>query len=99
MKSAALFLFTVVSFFAVTNSGCQKENDNLMEPSTNAKSIAKAGTVAPGAVYTLSNASSGNSVLIFNRGANGELTSGATLATGGLGTGGGLGSQGALVLS
>ncbi|MBI3365077.1 MAG: beta-propeller fold lactonase family protein [Ignavibacteriae bacterium] len=95
----AAFLFTVVSFIAVISGGCQKESDNLIEPATRAKSIAKAGTTAPSAAYTLSNASSGNSVLAFTRGADGSLTSAGTFATGGLGTGGGLGSQGALVLS
>jgi len=52
---------------------------------------------ARGAVYTLSNAVAGNSVLSFMRDADGNLTSGASYATGGTGTGGGLGNQGAIV--
>jgi 6-phosphogluconolactonase (cycloisomerase 2 family) len=52
-----------------------------------------------GAVYTMSNSASGNSVLAFNRAADGSLTPGGTFSTTGLGTGTGLGSQGAVVLS
>jgi 6-phosphogluconolactonase len=52
-----------------------------------------------GAVYTLSNSTSGNAVLAYARAADGSLTFQASYPTGGLGTGGGLGSQGALVLS
>ena len=49
-----------------------------------------------GAVYTLSNAAAGNSVLVFARGHDGTLTPAGSYPTGGLGTGSGLGSQGAL---
>jgi 6-phosphogluconolactonase len=51
-----------------------------------------------GTVYTLTNAPSGNAVTIFDRGRDGSLTPDGAVATGGLGTGAGLGSQGALVL-
>jgi 6-phosphogluconolactonase len=49
-----------------------------------------------GAVYVLSNQSSGNAVLVFSRAQDGTLASAGTFPTGGLGTGAGLGSQGAL---
>ena len=52
-----------------------------------------------GAVFTLSNASAGNEVLAFDRRADGLLRFAGRVATGGQGTGAGLGSQGALVLS
>ena len=52
-----------------------------------------------GAVYTMTNATTGNSVLLFNRAADGTLTAAGSFATGGSGTGRGLGNQGALVLS
>lgn len=52
-----------------------------------------------GTVYTLSNSPAGNAVLVFNRGANGQLQQAASVPTGGRGTGGGLGNQGAVVLS
>jgi 6-phosphogluconolactonase len=51
-----------------------------------------------GAVYTMSNAADGNSVLVFNRRINGHLAPAGAFATGGLGTGGGLGKQSAVVL-
>ncbi len=53
---------------------------------------------APGAVYTLSNASSGNAVLAFSRAANGQLSPAGMFPTGGLGSGKGLGNQGALAI-
>jgi hypothetical protein len=52
-----------------------------------------------GAVYTLTNSPGGNSVLVFDRASDGTLTPAGTVPTGGLGTGAGLGSQNALVLS
>jgi 6-phosphogluconolactonase len=52
-----------------------------------------------GAVYTLTNEKAGNAVAIFERRSDGTLTSRGRVATGGTGTGGGLGSQGALALS
>jgi 6-phosphogluconolactonase len=51
------------------------------------------------AVYTITNAATGNSVAAFSRGADGALRSQATYATGGNGTGSNLGSQGAVALS
>lgn len=49
-----------------------------------------------GVVYAEGNAASGNTVLAFERGADGRLTPAGSYATGGLGTGAGLGSQGAI---
>src|SRR4051794_2025268 len=51
------------------------------------------------AVYVLTNAAAGNAVAIFERQSDGTLRAAGTVATGGRGTGAGLGSQGALVLS
>jgi 6-phosphogluconolactonase (cycloisomerase 2 family) len=51
-----------------------------------------------GAVYVMSNATSGNSILIFDRFATGDLVAAGEVSTGGLGTGGSLGNQNALVL-
>jgi 6-phosphogluconolactonase (cycloisomerase 2 family) len=52
-----------------------------------------------GAIYTLTNALAGNEVLEFRRGVDGDLTPAGAVASGGSGTGAGLGSQGALALS
>ena len=54
---------------------------------------------APGAVYTLTNSAAGNAVVAFSRAADGTLSAQGTFATGGSGTGSGLGSQGAVVLT
>jgi 6-phosphogluconolactonase len=56
----------------------------------------------PGAVYVMTNASSGNAIMAFRRAANGTLTAAGTYSTGGLGFGTGadpLGSQGSLILT
>ena len=53
----------------------------------------------PGAIYTLSNAVSGNQVLEYRRAADGTLTYSGTVASGGAGTGANLASQGSVVLS
>lgn len=53
----------------------------------------------PRAVYTMSNGSAGNAVLIFDRLADGRLVRAGAASTGGTGTGAGLGNQGGLVLS
>lgn len=54
---------------------------------------------SPGAVYTQTNAVAGNSIVMFARSADGTLGSPANFATGGVGTGAGLGSQGAVIVS
>lgn len=51
-----------------------------------------------GTVYVADNSAAGNSVLRFVRNADGTLVPGGSFATGGLGTGAGLGNQGGLVL-
>lgn len=58
-----------------------------------------AGPNTPGAVYTMTNSEMGNSILVFDRTVDGMLGEAVSYATGGTGTGGGLGNQGALVLS
>jgi 6-phosphogluconolactonase len=52
-----------------------------------------------GHVYTQNNSPAGNAVLAFNRDRDGRLTPAGSVATGGTGTGAGLGSQGAVTLS
>ena len=52
-----------------------------------------------GAVYTQTNAPTGNAVHRFDRGPDGSLTPVATYRTGGIGTGSALQSQGAIALS
>jgi DNA-binding beta-propeller fold protein YncE len=70
--------------------------------------VAAAGLAAPAgapaaghaaAVFTETNAAGGNRVVIFARAADGHLTRAGSVATGGRGSGAGLGSQGAVALS
>lgn len=61
--------------------------------------VAAAPANAIGAVYTLTNAASGNEVLAYSRSADGSISFQAAYATDGLGTGAGLGSQSAIVLT
>ncbi|MCB9899268.1 MAG: beta-propeller fold lactonase family protein [Planctomycetes bacterium] len=58
-----------------------------------------AAAQAPGAVYASTNAVAGNEVAVFTRAPDGTLTFDEFVATGGLGSGAGLGNQGGLVLS
>lgn len=53
---------------------------------------------AAGAVYSLSNTSTDNQVLVFNRTPDGALSPAVAFSTGGTGTGKGLGNQGALAI-
>src|SRR5437773_776422 len=51
-------------------------------------------------LYTMDNATGANHVLVFHQHRNGQITSAGTVATGGAGAGGGgLSSQGSIVLS
>jgi 6-phosphogluconolactonase (cycloisomerase 2 family) len=57
------------------------------------------GDHSAGKVYTLTNSAAGNAVAVFDRAKDGTLTPDGTFLTGGTGTGGNLGSQGAVILS
>jgi len=63
-----------------------------------AASLSRGGSNV-GAVFTESNSAAGNAVLAFSRSADGSLSPAGSFATNGNGTGAGLGSQGAVVLS
>ena len=52
-----------------------------------------------GAAYTISNAASGNALVVYDRAADGSLAPAGSVSAGGLGTGGGLASQGAVTLT
>jgi 6-phosphogluconolactonase len=60
---------------------------------------AMAASDAPGAVYVLTNSPAGNAVLVYGRGGDGSLTPAGSFATGGAGSGAGLGSQNAVIVS
>ena len=52
-----------------------------------------------GAVFALTNSPTGNAVVVFNRAEDGSLTPAGSYPTGGVGTGAGLGSQDAVIVS
>jgi 6-phosphogluconolactonase (cycloisomerase 2 family) len=56
-------------------------------------------SLSAGALYTMDNSATGNHVLAYWRAADGALTPAGAFETGGLGSGSGLGNQGAVVLS
>jgi 6-phosphogluconolactonase (cycloisomerase 2 family) len=58
-----------------------------------------AGKAHHGYVYTLTNSATGNAVAMFARADDGTLAPAGTVATGGLGTGANLGSQGSIIAS
>ena len=60
---------------------------------------AAAGPSRGAAVYTQSNAVAGNAIVAYDRAKDGSLTPAGSFATGGTGTGSGLGNQGAVVLA
>lgn len=60
---------------------------------------ARSAKAQSGAVFSSTNSAVANSVVMFKRGGNGSLTPYAQFLTGGVGTGSGLGSAGAVILS
>jgi 6-phosphogluconolactonase (cycloisomerase 2 family) len=52
-----------------------------------------------GHVYAISNGAAGNQLLVFDRGRDGSLVADGAVATGGTGTGAGLGTQGAVAVA
>jgi hypothetical protein len=68
----------------------------LTAPSLAGFAVADEGN---GAVYTMTNAPSGNAVVAFRRHRDGSLTPAGTFPTGGAGSGAGLGSGHAVVVS
>lgn len=89
------YLIVLTSLLAA----CSEDSVSPTGPTPGAASRAVANSAAPGAVFTQTNATSGNSVLVFARAADGTLAASGSVATGGAGTGAGLGSQGSVTLS
>ena len=95
-----------IFFICLMFAACQKDdrfvpatNDPAKESETDAVAARGGHNSKRGHVYTLSNQADGNKVLVYRRATNGELTFDNGYSTGGNGTGGGLGNQGALILA
>jgi 6-phosphogluconolactonase len=87
-----------MSFILVGALGVACAAPSAEDPSTeSSEADLIAGRV--GAVYTLSNDVASNEVIVFRRAADGSLQRAASYATSGKGSGDGLGSQGAIILS
>ncbi|MEP7324859.1 MAG: beta-propeller fold lactonase family protein [Gemmatimonadota bacterium] len=80
-------------FLALLAAAC---SDGPTDPSSPSPDFSKAQRSF--SLYSLSNATGGNAVLRFTSRANGTLEAAGSFATGGTGTGAGLGNQGALAL-
>ncbi|MDZ4865627.1 MAG: beta-propeller fold lactonase family protein [Gemmatimonadota bacterium] len=87
---------TLLAALAGLSVACSSTEQSSTPLSVDASAAAQ-GT--PGAVAIASNATTGNAVLVFARRASGSLEGPASYATGGTGTGAGLGNQGAVTLS
>jgi hypothetical protein len=81
---------------AVAVAACSMDQDSSRSFPLSPSLDRSSNTV--GQVYSMSNATTGNAVLAFNRSADGSLSYSASYSTGGLGTGGGLGNQGGIQL-
>jgi 6-phosphogluconolactonase (cycloisomerase 2 family) len=96
-------LMAVGTLALVAIAACSQDNNGTGPAADRAVQIAASAAAmpadAPGAVYALVNQASGNAVAVFNRAADGSLAWQGSVATGGSGTGSGLGSQGAIALS
>ena len=64
-----------------------------------AGSATAGGPDSVGAAYTISNAAGGNELVVYSRSADGSLAAAGSVSAGGLGTGSGLASQGAVTLT
>ena len=91
--------FMLIAALSILLASCQKEIDrqNSSVSSSVLESNEKIGN--EGMVYTLSNQVSENKVLAYSRDASGHLTFLKAYSTGEKGTGAGLGSQEAVILS
>jgi 6-phosphogluconolactonase (cycloisomerase 2 family) len=75
-------------------------SDNATDPDPGDPPQLRAAEAAePGAVFIMTNATSGNDVMAFPRAPDGSLGSPRSFATGGLGSGGGLGNQGSVMFA
>lgn len=98
-------LATVVGFIVVSSSiGCDQgmevehELDAAGDDEVGERSGTFAVTNAPLSLFVMGNAADGNEVLAYRRGAGGRPVLAGSYPTGGQGAGGGLGSQGSVIL-
>lgn len=93
LRSTAIFALLIAAACGESNL----QGESKQEDFTSAEAELISGRV--GAVYTMSNDAISNEVIVFRRAADGSLQRAASHPTTGRGSGDGLGSQGALILS
>jgi len=87
------------SVLTLTLAGCSEYPSDVAKALPLGPMLSASGGGMAGNVYTMTNASSGNAVLAYDRAADGTLAPAGSFSTGGNGSGGGLGNQGGLVIS
>lgn len=92
------FVLPGIALSGVFLGACNSDQKMSTEP-TAASYNAVAASGTSGTVYTSNNAPAGNAVMAYRRAADGSLSYLGQYATGGTGTGAGLGSQGAVTLT
>jgi 6-phosphogluconolactonase len=95
------FILTFIAAVAAAGAAWAQAPESSLSPESNLSSARHHDDDSrrARAVYTQSNAAEGNEILVFSRDSHGALHLAHRAATRGLGTGAGLGSQGALALS
>jgi 6-phosphogluconolactonase (cycloisomerase 2 family) len=90
---------SLATLMAIGAAACS-DSSPVLEPGDNPlpEPFAVSGAGDAGALYVSTNSPAGNEVLLFPRAGDGSLGAPRAFATGGLGTGGGLGNQGAVIL-
>lgn len=79
--------------------GCSGDPSRVTGLLPLAATFSASGSGVAGNVYTMTNATGGNAVLVYDRVADGTLMPAGSFGTGGMGSGGGLGNQGGLIVS
>jgi 6-phosphogluconolactonase (cycloisomerase 2 family) len=105
MKQTKYQIAIAIAVTTIFLSACKKDNafqqpeNSDAAAAVSANSALRNGSSGAGHVYLLSNQAAGNKVLDYTRSSNGTLTLSGSWPTGDNGTGGGLGSQGAVILA
>jgi len=95
MKTSLKAPLTALALAALWGCGDSREATGPRAPSFSRATV----DGSPGALYVATNATTGNEILVFPRAGDGTLGTPSPFATGGQGSGGGLGNQGGIVLT
>ena len=79
--------------------GCSEDPSRVTSTPPLAPAFSASGGGVAGNVYTMTNTIEGNAVLVYDRAADGTLIPAGSFGTAGIGSGGGLGNQGGLIVS